>query len=247
VVLARVDPFGKKDTTGDDGTLETDRRPERLLQYFSGMLEKLSSVEDKITGEYQFAFRKTYQAAEVCFVMRQMTEKAREFGKHFWMMDADIWKAYDTVEHDEFAAAADEVGVHRACTAAVIREMRRACSVVQLPGIGRSRPVRRLRSFFQGDPEAPRRFNLTLQQRVVEPFERLCDEQGWGIEIGHTDLAELDAQIAQPKKKTRISAKTQRMPIMLFAYNYWLFGESREMLRRMADAFHQLLWSAVFL
>ena len=116
------------------------------------MLEKLSSVEDKITGEYQFAFRKTYQAAEVCFVMRQMTEKAREFGKHFWMMDADIWKAYDTVEHDEFAAAADEVGVHRACTAAVIREMRRACSVVQLPGIGRSRPVRRLRSFFPGRP-----------------------------------------------------------------------------------------------
>ena len=50
-------------------------------------------------GEHQFASRSQYQAPEIQFILRQLVEKSIEHETPFCMLDGDIYKAYDSVEH----------------------------------------------------------------------------------------------------------------------------------------------------
>ena len=139
-----------------------------LYKLYSACLSDMAGLRSIAMEENQFAFRPSYQATEVLFIIRQMTEKAREWGTGLYIMDGDLYKAYDGVEHSTWATGFDRAGVARPIAAAFIREVQKAESRVKLPGLPLSRRIRRTRSMYQGDPEAPISFNIVLDRMVVK-------------------------------------------------------------------------------
>ena len=96
---------------------------------------------------------------------------------------------------------------------------------------------------FQGDPEAPRNFNLVFDTEVVEPFVAYARSKQWGPEIQHTDLAVLDASLTQrPWKQAR--REMERVPILVFADNFWLLATDPAQLQAMMKKFCELLHRA---
>ena len=79
-------------------------RPIAILPFFfliySAVLWKL--VEDFVesVSKYQFAFKPKHQAADVVFILRMLIEKANEWDKPLYIMDADLPKAFDNVRRD---------------------------------------------------------------------------------------------------------------------------------------------------
>ena len=69
----------------------------------------------------QFAFRSSYQSTEVLFIIRQLIQKGREWGQHIFMMDGDLYKAYDSVEHGAWTKRVEVSGVRRPVIAACVR------------------------------------------------------------------------------------------------------------------------------
>ena len=73
----------------------------------------------------KFAFRKSHQAHEVVFILRQLIEKALDWrAPHLFVMDGDIRKAYDFVSHKAFAEAARGKGTDEVWVLAWLREWR---------------------------------------------------------------------------------------------------------------------------
>ena len=72
--------------------------------YFATLADAMGYDEIDL-GEHQFAFRQGYRAAEVLFILRQLGEKGQEFQENFHILDEDIYKAHDSVEHAEWAEA----------------------------------------------------------------------------------------------------------------------------------------------
>ena len=67
-------------------------------------------------------------------------------------------------------ASVDVVAWADADIAAYAREVQQAESKIKLPGVRLSRPIRRTRSMYQGDPEAPVSFNNVLDRTCVKLF-----------------------------------------------------------------------------
>ncbi len=211
-----------------------------MAKLYSLALAVVGGLADQTISEYQFAFRTGYQAAEVQFVLRQLIEKAIEFNRDLYLLDGDVYKAYDCVDHAAWARAFETRGVPRFVTAAYIREVRRSRGVVKLPGMPAGDIIKRTRSMFQGDPQAPQNFNFMLDTEVIVPFVRHAEAQGWGAELSHEDLAVLDACVDnQPIKKAK--AQTERLPILVFADNFWLLASSRRQLQAMFNKLCELL------
>ena len=106
-----------------------------MAKLHSMALADIGGLAEQPLSEHQFAFRAGYQAAEVQFVLRQVIEKAIEFDRDIFLLDGDVFKAYDCVDHAAWARSFDKRGVPRFITAAYIREVRRSAGVVKLPGL----------------------------------------------------------------------------------------------------------------
>ena len=113
-------------------------------------------------GETQFAFRKYYRATEVIFILRQLGEKGKEFKKDYHILDGDIYKAYDSVEHCIWVEAMRSQGNAEAGIRAKLKEWDRCKPSFLLPGHEKTAPVHRTRSLEQGDPAAPADFNAVM-------------------------------------------------------------------------------------
>ena len=108
-----------------------------------------------------------------------------------------------------------------------MREVRLSEGTVKLPGVAATRTIRRPRSLFQGDPEAPTAFNVILDREVVQPFLTCARNMFWGPEIQHEDLADLIAKANGEPFTKRTRCHTERLPFLVFAD---IFGSSQLLL-----------------
>ena len=143
-----------------------------MAKLYSMALADIGGLAEQPLSEHQFAFRAGYQAAEVQFVLRQVIEKAIEFDKDIFLLDGDVFKAYDCVDHAAWARSFDKRGVPRFIAAACIREVWRSARAMKLPGLPPGDIICRTRSAFQGGPRAPRNYSLMLDTEVILPFVR---------------------------------------------------------------------------
>eukprot|EP00974_Lingulodinium_polyedra_P116224 11158355-Lingulodinium_polyedra.AAC.1 len=164
------------------------------MKVYSLLLADLARLDEIDLGLHQFAFRKGHQSMEVTFALRQMTEKACEFQKPVYICAGDLFKAYDVTEHGPWMRALRAAGVPKIVASAWLREIRRAKCSVKLPGMEPSRAFHRMRSLLQGDPSAPKLFNIVLDQIIVRPFLVKARRMYWGAELDHDDLEELRTQ-----------------------------------------------------
>ena len=133
-------------------------------------------------------------------------------------MDGDIKKAYDFTSHRAFAKAAKRKGMDEILILAWLRDRRRMKSIFRLDAETKSGEVPRTRSLPQGDPAAPMLFNLILDT-LAERFVKRAVEKKWGKQL-------LDGTWVN---------------IILFADNYWLVATDPEMLRKMTEAWLDML------
>ena len=70
----------------------------------------------------QYAFRKSYQAHEIVFILRNLVEKAIEWNIPVFVLAGEIHKAYDNTRHFHIVASLQEKGVPRILVAAWMRE-----------------------------------------------------------------------------------------------------------------------------
>ena len=158
----------------------------------------------------------------------------------------DIFKAYDTVDHETMTKAYDKTNVDRLFTAACIREVRNSQGKIRFPSLEPSRFIKRTRSLFQGDPSAPIAFNITLDTMVVKPFLKHARAMHWGFEAQHEDLDTLQDSLSGERQAKRTRYNTERIPLLLFADNFWLIGTSPRQLTMMARKWHELLHQSGF-
>ena len=130
----------------------------------------------------QFAFHTSYQVTEVTFITTQFIEKTIEHGISLFIADGDISKAYDFTEHLEVIKGCDTAGVHRALTAAWIREPAGMEAMFMISARTHSDRIARIRSLIQGDPSAPALFNLAIDVPTVK-FEEECKRRKWGFDM----------------------------------------------------------------
>ena len=88
----------------------------------------------------------------------------------------------------------------------------------------------------QGDPEAPKNFNLFLDDAILE-FESECIKEDWGYLL---DLRHEVPPDGQPQ--TKKSRKNRNpLPLIVIADNYWIFATSLRMLRAMVVCWHEII------
>ena len=89
-------------------------------------------------------------------------EKTIEWSIPIFVLDSDLYKAYDKVKHEGVVEAPKAKGVPRIAIAAWIRELRQASSVFAIKQAVRSDSISRTQSLLQGDSAAPVIFEATL-------------------------------------------------------------------------------------
>ena len=129
------------------------------------------------------------------------------------VFDGDIYKAYDSVNHTVGIQRLLQKGFKKFTVAAFFREIRRATSTIKAGAVVSS-GITRTRSLCQGGLEAPKIFNLILDEDLVW-FNKKCQSWKWGVEI-------------EPGK---------RVGALCFADNCWLLAHSPSTLSKMATAF----------
>ena len=86
---------------------------------------------------------------------------------------------------------------------------------------------------IQGDPEAPKQFNLLLDD-AINDFEQRCLKECWGYPLDICDCLVDEFDGAAPAKKRRGDCRS-RLAILVYADNYQIFVSSLKMLPQMTE------------
>lgn len=206
-----------------------------FLKMYSMVLAELCSLNAFSLSRFQFAFRKGYQTHEVVSSLRMVIEKAVEFDEPLFVFDGDLHKAYDRVKHSDWIRCHQKRGIPQIIIAAWIREVRRGKARFKLPGLHPASQVSRERSMIQGDPDAPKNFNLFLDDAIWE-FVNRCQREEWGYP--------LDIQPPRPHLeplRRRPRAARDLTPLLVDADSYWILATSLAMLKAMTNAWHRII------
>ena len=82
-----------------------------------------------------------------------------------------------------------------------------------------------------------------MEREVITPFLSHAKSQMWGHEVQHEDFAVLMATLSGETVK-RARYDTERLPLIVFADNFWLLGTSLTQLKSMTLYWHSLLKKA---
>jgi hypothetical protein len=156
--------------------------------------------------------------------MRRIIEMAIEWNTHIFILDGDIYKAYDNTRHGRVLQALQRRDVPPILVAAIIREVARPKGRIRLGNLESQNCIRRSRALWQGDPLAPKLFNITLDE-LAEKFEKRAQSMRWGWPI------------KGPRGNTYIC-------LLLFADNYWIIATSPAELQNANDYWQNLLREA---
>jgi hypothetical protein len=184
-----------------------------VYKIFSAVLKLNAGDALQVMSAPQFALRAGHQAHEAVFTLRNLVEKYEEWrAPHLFVLYGDIDHAYDYMRHQLVITALDRRAAPRPLTAAWIHTWRKMKSSFKLSAKCNTR--------MQGDPTAPDIFNVCLGDLATE-FLKAATEFQWGLILG--------------------DAESDRVSIVLFADNFWLFATSEKMLQKMVHC-----WANIF-
>ncbi len=103
-----------------------------LAKLYSKLLDFLTSNTLGKTQAVQFAFKAGHQCHEPVFVMRRLIEVSIEWDIPIFILDGDIYKAYDNTGHGNVLKALGRRNTPPILAAAIIREVARAKGRVRL-------------------------------------------------------------------------------------------------------------------
>ena len=190
-----------------------------IYKLYSRVLYMLGETTCRSLTEPQFAFRKFHQAHEVVFILRQLVEKAVEWRAPMYTSWTETSRKRMTSPRTGPSRKQQEKkGMDDILILAWLREWRGMKSIFRLDAETKSGEVPRTRSLPQGDPAAPMLFNLVLDT-LAERFVKNMFKK----EVGK-----------QLQDGTWVN-------IILFADNYWLVATDPEMLRKMTEAWLDML------
>ena len=195
-----------------------------LCKLYSKLLDWLTGGELVRTRAIQYAFKPGHQCHEPIFIMRRIIEIALEWQTHVFILDGDITKAYDYTQHTLILEALSQRGIPEILSAAILREVARPKGKLRLGGRDSARILQRNRALWQGEPMAPKLFNLTLDQVAVK-FENEAKRRKWGWPI-------------------TVDGRTSHLCLILFADNYWLICTSAKELQDANDFWQKCLKEA---
>ena len=96
-----------------------------------------------------------------------------------WILDGDIVKAYDSTRHDKIYEALIHRGIPKVLAAGILRESVRPKAVIKIGQLRSEKALPRSRSLWQGDPVAPKLFNITLDE-LASRFDKEAQRRKWG-------------------------------------------------------------------
>jgi hypothetical protein len=136
-------------------------------------------------------------------------------------LDGDIVKAYDYTRHDRIYDALLSRGVPYILAAGILREVVRPKAILKLGQTRGTKRLTRSRAIWQGDPMAPKLFNITLDGLAVI-FDKEAQRRRWGWPID-------------------MYGKSKHICLVLFADNYWIVATSPKELQEANRYWQDLL------
>ena len=118
-------------------------------------------------------FMEGRQTLELTFAVQQAFGKSLAMGRGCWVAKLDVRKAFDTMDHPEFASLCESYGIHPSLILSTLREWEGARTTIEVNGFG-SR-INMMAGGRQGGRDTPKLWNILLYlilRDLVEEWEK---------------------------------------------------------------------------
>ena len=96
-------------------------------------------------------------------------EKSRALGKGCWVAKLDVLKAFDNMDHPEFASLCTHYGIHPSLILSTLKEWKGARITIDVSGFGSN--IKMLADGRQGGRDTPKLWNILLFLILKEQVE----------------------------------------------------------------------------
>ena len=105
-------------------------------------------------------FMEGRQTLELTFAVQQAFQKSLSMGRGCWVAKLDVRKAFDTMDHPEFASLCECYGIHPSLILSTLKEWQGARTTIEVNGFG-SR-INMMAGGRQGGRDTPKLWNILL-------------------------------------------------------------------------------------
>ena len=150
----------------------------RPISLLSTMQKFYSAVTAKMYDDWieltlwMAGFMEGRQTLELSFAVQQAFEKSMVVARGCWIAKLDVKKAFDNMDHPEFASLCATYGIHPSMILSTLKEWEGARTTVEVSGFG-SR-IKMLAGGRQGGRDTPKLWNILLfliLKDLVEEWE----------------------------------------------------------------------------
>ena len=125
-------------------------------------------------------FMEGRQTLELTFAVQQAFQKSLSMGRGCWVAKLDVRKAFDTMDHPEFASLCESYGIHPSLILSTLKEWQGARTTIEVNGFG-SR-INMMAGGRQGGRDTPKLWNILLYLILRDLVEKWEEEQlVWGL------------------------------------------------------------------
>ena len=119
-------------------------------------------------------FMEGRQTLELSFSIQRAFEKSMVLGKGCWVAKLDVRKAFDNMDHPEFASLCTHYGIHPSLILSTLREWKGARTTIDVSGFGSN--IKMLAGGRQGGRDTPKLWNILLFLILKEQVEEWEEE-----------------------------------------------------------------------
>ena len=105
-------------------------------------------------------FMEGRQTLELTFAVQQAFEKSMAMGRGCWVAKLDVRKAFDTMDHPEFASLCEGYGIHPSMILSTLKEWEGARTTIEVNGLASK--VNMMAGGRQGGRDTPKLWNILL-------------------------------------------------------------------------------------
>ena len=149
-----------------------DRRPISLLstiqKFYNAVTAKMYYGWIELPM-WMAGFMEGRQTLELSFAVQQALEKSMVLGKGCWVAKLDVRKAFDNMDHPEFASLCTRYGIHPSLISSTLREWKGARTTIDVSGFGSN--IKMLAGGRQGGRDTPKLWNRLLFLILKEQVE----------------------------------------------------------------------------